>query len=77
MHLDQPVYRDLRVDGCRIEAFVAKELLDVADIGPALQHVGRTGVPQEVAGAATAEARQAHPATASIWSKTRCQKSAE
>ena len=62
MHLDQPVYCDLGVDGRRIEALVAEELLDVADVGPTLQHVGRTGVPQEVAGTATGEARQAHPA---------------
>ena len=67
MHLDQPVDRYLGVDGRRFEALVPKELLDVADVGPALQHVGRTRVPQQVAGAAP-EPRRASRRTA--WETT-------
>jgi hypothetical protein len=65
MHLDQPVDRDLSVDGRRIEALVAEELLDVADVGPArrsmLDSPARRATRSEVAGRAPRHRRPPQP----------------
>jgi hypothetical protein len=38
----------VRVDGCRLQCFVAEKLLDAPDAGPALPHVGGAGVADQV-----------------------------
>jgi len=43
--------RDVGVDLGGIEPGMAEHLLDEADVGPVLQHVGRAAVAQQVAGA--------------------------
>jgi hypothetical protein len=47
---------DLGVDGGGFEFFVAEELLDDADVGPAFEQVGGATVTQEVAAAGSADA---------------------
>lgn len=41
--------RHLGIDGRRFELLVPQELLDVADVGPTLQHVRGAAVPEQVA----------------------------
>ena len=40
--------RDLGIDAGAVETSVAEQLLDVADVGAALEEMRRTGVPQLV-----------------------------
>ena len=49
MDLQEPLDRDLGVDGGRLQALVPEELLDIPDVGPALEHVCRAGMPEQVA----------------------------
>ena len=46
---------DLGVNARRFELLVAKELLDEADVGSALEHVGGAGVAQKMAASGAAE----------------------
>ncbi len=50
---------DLGVDGGGLELGVSQELLDVPDVGPALEHVRGAGVTKELATAPKARGR--HP----------------
>ena len=43
--------RHVRVDGGRLQIAVAQDRLDVTDVSPVLEHVGRHRMPQHVAGA--------------------------
>ena len=49
VHLPQVLDRDPRTDGSRGELGVAKHLLDVPDVRPTLEEVGRHAVTQQVA----------------------------
>lgn len=49
----------VRVDRRREERAVAEQLLDVPDVGAALEHVRGTGVPERVDGYALRDARAA------------------
>jgi len=51
MHLNQLPNRNLGVDGGRFQFLMPQELLDVSNVGPALQHVRCAAVPKQVAGA--------------------------
>lgn len=42
---------EVSVEFCGVEVFVAKELLDGAEIGPVVHHEGGYGVAKEVTGA--------------------------
>ena len=57
MDLAQLRNRDLGVNLRRVEPLVSEQLLDEADFGPVLQHVGRARVPQQVARADARHAR--------------------
>ena len=56
VNVEQLADRDLGVDGRRFQLFVPEQLLDVADVGSAFQHVGGAGVPEQVAAALACEA---------------------
>lgn len=66
VHLGELAHHHAGVDLGGGEAGVAQQLLDEADVGPALQHQGRGRVAEEMAGPGLAQARRAH-ITAWVW----------
>ncbi len=52
---------DLGVDRGGFEVFMTEQPLDVADVGPAFEHVGGAGVAQQVATALAAHSGLFHP----------------
>jgi len=60
MHLQKLAYRHFGINGGGLQLRMAEKLLDKADVGAALEHVGRAGVAQKAAGTAFGEVRARH-----------------
>ena len=61
MDFEELADRDLGINGGRFQLLVSQELLDVADVGPALQHVRGAAVSKQVAGALAPQPGRSHP----------------
>jgi len=72
VHLLEPRDRDPRVDLCGREIGVAEHLLDVTDVGAALEHERGHGVAEEVARAALADVRGRDVAAHEFTEEMRC-----
>jgi len=66
MHFAELFDGHRRVNLGRIQFGMTEELLDVADVGPAFEHVGGAGVPEEVAGTGALHARAVERVTHNV-----------